>query len=443
MSDIPKRGGFRAWWAEASRQLLEPFLYSAAIHAYRAGVALAAIGNKKARLLHRGLKESFRKIDSIDPVSDRYIWFHAASLGELEQGRPLIEQIRANYPQYKILLTFFSPSGYEVRKNFDGADIVCYLPFDTPRNARRFVEKVRPEMAVFIKYEIWRNYLNTLSRLNVPAFLISACFRKDQTFFKKSGAWYRAWLRWFSHIFVQDSGSRDLLSAFGFDNVTVAGDTRFDRVRQVAASAKDIPEIESFLNVSDNDASKPFVFMAGSSWEADEEIYSDWINSHSEVKAIVAPHEFSPERLRHLKSRFSNGAVLMTEMRDGVSLTGSPQVLIMDCFGLLSSAYRYCDVAYVGGGFGAGIHNLNEPAAHGVPVVFGPNHEKFLEAVDLKTLGAGFTVSSAESFERVLDRLYHDPVARDSAARFASEYISDNCGATARILSAIIPSPKK
>lgn len=423
---------------------MEGCLYAAGIYLYRQGVRLAGFKNRKASLLDQGLKNTWEKLEGIDPA-DRYIWVHAASLGEFEQGRPVIEKIKSLYPEYKILLTFFSPSGYEVRKNYAGADIICYLPFDTPGNVKKFFRKIKPEMAVFVKYEIWRNYLRQLKKERIPAFLISAVFSPEQFFFKPLGKPYRNWLKNFKHIFVQDAESKSLLDKYGFKNVDIAGDTRFDRVIEIKEAGKKVPEIDSLLKDSQ------FTFVVGSSWDKDEDVYSDWVNSHREVKCIIAPHEFDSERLEKLRSRFTNGAVLLSELKDpGKASTKSAdspdtdtsrndaQVLIIDCFGLLSSIYGYGDLAYVGGGFGAGIHNLNEAAVYGIPVMFGPNHEKFLEAIDLKTLGGGIAVDSKEGFERNADRMLYDPSERKTKGRFAAEYIQEKAGATGKIMEFIM-----
>lgn len=420
---------------------VESPLYAAGIGLFGLGLRVASLRNRKARLLAAGQRETWRRLAAL-PSDRPVVWLHAASLGEFEQGRPIIESIRKKYPGYRVLLTFFSPSGYEVRKNYDGADLVCYLPLDTPRNARRFVERVKPAVAIFVKYEIWRNYLRVLDRRGIPAYLVSACFQPNQAFFKPWGKRYRNWLRMFRHIFVQDSGSRRLLEDTGFSNVTVAGDTRFDRVSAIAAEGRVIPELEAFKGEG-----RRLVFMAGSSWPADEAIYGAWLNRRPDVKAVIAPHEFDGARLRNLKALFGDDAVLLSEVRkaaaegnDAEEMCHRARVLIIDCFGLLSAAYRYADIAYVGGGFGTGIHNINEAAVFGIPVLFGPEHHRFLEAEEMKTLGGGISVDSRESFERQADILYHDVVERERRGRWAGEYIAEKCGATSRIMEEIFPA---
>jgi len=421
--------------SEAGRQMLEAPLYSAGIALYRFGVRIAGLKNEKARKLDHGQRETWNRISGKIKPGNRVIWIHAASLGEFEQGRPLIEKIKRKKPEYKILLTFFSPSGYEVRKDYDKADCVCYLPFDTPHRVKRFIETVRPEKAIFVKYEIWRNYLHELYKHQIPTFLISAAFRPDQAFFKRSGAWYGLWLKWYTRIFVQDSRSKTLLESIGVTNVDVTGDTRFDRVADIRAKSKKIPELDRFLS-RDSD-SRPPVIMAGSSWPEDEAVYTDWINAHPDVKLVIAPHEFDAARLARLKERFSNGVVLLSEMKADPAAGDGKQVLVIDCFGLLSSAYAYCDIAYVGGGFGAGLHNINEAAVYDVPVIYGPNNHKFIEAQEMATLGGGLPIDSKESFNRWADRLVYDEKEREKRGRWAGEYIREKQGATDRVYSKI------
>ncbi len=420
---------------EASRQILEAPLYTAGIALYRFGVRVAGLSNPKARKLDKGQRDIWNRLETDLHPGDRVIWVHAASLGEFEQGRPLIEKIRASHPEFKILLTFFSPSGYEVRNHYEGADCVCYLPFDTPARVRRFIDTVRPEMAIFVKYEIWRNYLHELYARGIPTYLISAAFRPDQYFFRHRGSWYGMWLKWYTRIFVQDRRSRELLESIHVHNVEVCGDTRFDRVSQIRAMRKKIPELQAFTRRGEENA--PAIMMAGSSWPADEEIYSDWFDSHPEVRLVIAPHEFDTHRLDILRSRFANGAVLLSEMRENPEAAEGKQVLIIDCFGLLSSAYAYCDTAYVGGGFGAGLHNINEAAVYDIPVIYGPNNKKFIEAHELAECGGGVPVSSEEEFIRAADSLLLSAAERERRGRLAGEYIRSKIGATDRIYDAL------
>lgn len=429
---------FRKISANWARRSFEVPVYSAGIALYRMGVGLAGLGNHKAHLLDAGQHQIRNTINEHLKPGDRVVWVHAASLGEFEQGRPLIERIRKDNPEYKILLTFFSPSGYEVRKNYAGADCVCYLPFDTPVRVYRFLELVKPEMAIFVKYEIWRNYLAELSRRKIPTYLISAAFRPSQKFFKKSFSWYGDWLRWFKTIFVQNEESRRLLHGIGIDNVEVTGDTRFDQVANIRATRRPIPELEAFT--APEYGIKPMVMVAGSSWPLDEDVYVPWINAHPEVKLVIAPHEFDSQRLERLRARFNHGAALMSELKNHPEASQGRQVLIIDCFGILSSAYAYCDVAYVGGGFGVGIHNINEPAVYGVPVIYGPNHTRFIEANEMAKVGCGLPISGRDSFELIADSLLNDESGRRKRGQWAEQYIQSKLGATDKVYEAIFRS---
>lgn len=412
-------------------RLVEAPLYTAAISLYRFGVRVAALRSDKVSKLNRGQHDVWKRLkEGLEPGS-RYIWIHAASLGEFEQGRPLIELLKRDHPEYKILLTFFSPSGYEVRKNYELADCVCYLPFDTPHRVKRFLDMVRPEMAIFVKYEFWRNYLHELAYRNIPTYLISAVFRPEQRFFKSSSKWYAEWLKCFNHIFVQDERSRKLLKEIGYESVSVCGDTRFDRVTAIRQAAKKIPLVEQFRGDSE------LLVMVGSSWPEDEAVYADWFNNHLEVKLVIAPHEFDDARLQRLRERFRNGAVLMSEAREDASCLNGCQVLIIDCFGLLSSAYAYCDIAYVGGAFGAGLHNINEAAVYDVPVIYGPKFDKFIEAGEMAAAGGGFPVSSKQECEERLTLLTSDREALKRAGNAAGGYIRSKLGATDKIYKAL------
>lgn len=417
-------------------------LYSIGIWLYRQGVRVVALSGGKASLLHRGLKNAIPYLKKRIIKGERYIWIHAASLGEFEQGRPLMEMIRRERPELKILLTFFSPSGYEIRKNFAGADAVCYLPMDTPQNVCKFLDIVDPEIAIFIKYEFWGNYLSELSRRSIATYLISGIFRKEQLFFKPYGSFYRKWLGYFTHLFLQDEGSRHLLEGIGLNNVTVAGDTRFDRVTDIMRTVHTIAELERFCGSRDLPDRLP-VLMCGSSWPEDEAVYSDWVLRHPEIKTVIAPHEFDTRRIEALKRLFGEDiTVSYSELKSGNENIEGKRVLIMDCFGLLSSAYAYADIVFVGGGFGAGLHNINEAAVYGVPVIYGPNYHKFIEAEEMRILGGGLPVSGKKSFERVADRLLYDSDERTQRGRWSAEYISEKTGATPRIFNAILDSDK-
>lgn len=430
---LPKLKEIRAWEAEAARQALEKPLYTLGIRAYRIGVAAASLKLPKARKMMVGRRETFRVLAGKVNPDDRNIWVHAASLGEFEQGRPLMEELRRRHPEFKIILSFFSPSGYEVRRDWAGADCVVYIPFDTPRNARRMIAAINPEKVFFVKYEIWRNLLEALYKRSVPTYLISAAFTPGQKLFRRSCRWYALWLKWFTHIFVQDERSRKLLERIGVDNVTVAGDTRFDRVTDIMRTTREIPELEAMRS-----AGLP-VLMAGSSWETDEERYLPWLRgSKGKMKTVIAPHEFNPKRLETLRSRLAPlDTVLFSEIKGNPEAARKADVVIMDCFGLLSSAYRYADIAYVGGGFGAGLHNINEAAVYGIPVVYGPNNSRFIEAGELAESGGGFPVEDAERLASILSELVADTARRREAGDKAAAYIRSRLGATTRILDTL------
>lgn len=416
-------------------------LYDLGIWLYRQGIRVASLaGNQKARLLNSGLNDVWDKLRRELDASGGYIWIHAASLGEFEQGRPLMEAIRREHPEKKILLTFFSPSGYEVRKNYAGADVVVYMPQDTPGNVRKFLDLAQPAMAIFVKYEFWLNYLKELKRREVPTYLISGIFRQDQTFFRSYGGWYRKALEAFTHLYVQDEGSRQLLSGIGVENVTVAGDTRFDRVTDIMRGVKPHPILDRFCGSAEERAKdkgceeRDLIFMVGSSWPEDEAVYADWLREASAVKGVIAPHEFDAERLRKLLALFDGSAVLMSDVEKNPALLADKRILIIDCFGLLSSAYSYADIAYVGGGFGAGLHNINEAAVYGIPVIFGPNNSKFIEAREMKDRGGGIEVRGKEEFGTEIDRLVRDDAFRLEKGARSGRYIRSKIGATEKIL---------
>lgn len=403
-------------------------LYNLGIALYGVVARVAAMRNEKVRKMIEGQNVTVDYLSGAVDKRAAYVWIHVSSLGEFEQGRPLIEKIKRENPSRKILLSFFSPSGYEVRKNYEGVDAVCYLPFDTPGNVRRFLDAVKVEMAIFVKYEFWGNYLHELQRRDIPTYIISSIFRPKQPFFKWWGGMFRGMLKCFSHIYVQDEQSKRLLAGIGVGNVTIAGDTRFDRVTDIMRTTISLPLIERFKRGAKH------TIIAGSSWGADEEIYADWANSH-DVKVIIAPHQFDKNRLQAMLQRFEN-AMLLSEYEkyaDDAEEIKNVKCLIIDCFGLLSSIYRYGDIAYTGGGFGAGIHNINEAAVYDIPVVFGPKYHKFKEAVDLVSLGGGFVVSNKEECEKILSLLTEDASALDKASKIAGNYIKQNLGATQRI----------
>ncbi len=402
-------------------------MYNLIIYLYLLGVAVYSRFNEKVRKMWRGERDAFRVLrEKVDPEA-RYVWFHAASLGEFEQGRPLMEQLRRDHPELKILLTFFSPSGYEVRKNYEGADIICYLPLDTIRNARRFLRLIRPEMAFFIKYEFWYNYLHILKHRGVPTYSVSSIFRDGQVFFRWYGRQYGRVLKCFTRFYVQNEKSRELLATIGITNVTVSGDTRFDRVLQIKEAAKVIPEIEQLLG-----ANHPKVFVAGSSWPPDEEIFIRYFKEHKDWKLIVAPHVIGEDHLQQIEKLLEGRKVVRLSKKQGME---NGEVLIIDCFGLLSSIYRYATVCYVGGGFGVSIHNTLEAAVWGRPVIFGPENKKFQEAQGLKACGGGFEIQGYDDFKQLMDRFDSDAASLTAAGEKAGAYVESLTGATGIILA--------
>ena len=419
-------------------------MYNVIIYLYLLGVAIYSRFNEKVRKMWRGEREAFRILkEKVDPEA-KYVWFHAASLGEFEQGRPLMEELRREHPEYKILLTFFSPSGYEVRKNYDGADIITYLPLDTITNARRFLRAVRPVMAYFIKYEFWYNYLHILKHRGVPVYSVSSIFRPEQVFFKWYGRQYGKVLNCFTHFFVQNEESKLLLAKIGITDVTIVGDTRFDRVLQIKEAAKQLPIVEEFVKESGVRSqesvghSKPKVFVAGSSWPPDEEIFIKYFKQHPEWKLIIAPHVIGEDHLRQIEKLLEGRKVVRyTKISENSESSENADVLIIDCFGLLSSIYRYGDVAYVGGGFGVGIHNLLEAAVWSVPVFFGPNNQKFQEAQGLKKNG-GLEITDYESFASQMDRLAKDAGYLKAQGELAGRFVESLSGATEKVLAATL-----
>lgn len=359
----------------------------------------------------------------------RIIWFHAASLGEFEQGRPLIEQLREKYPEYQIMVTFFSPSGYEVRKNYRGADIISYLPYDRPKLVRNFLDIIKPEKAFFIKYEFWGNMLEELHHRNIPTYLVSGIFRKRQIFFKWYGRSMRPVLRLFDHIFVQDEESKQLLEGLKVKNVTICGDTRFDRVIAIQQQAK------QYQWAADFQASSKFTLIAGSSWPKDEDIFIDHFNKHPEMKLIIAPHEIHESHVKDIISKLKRPYMRFSELDE--SKVKDVDCIIIDAIGFLSSIYRYGDIAYIGGGFGVGIHNTLEAAVYGIPVVFGPNHTAFREALGLLEVGGGFTISDGSSYNALMDSFIADREKLTDAGKKAGAYVVDNSGASDAIFNAV------
>ena len=411
-------------------------IYNLIIYLYLYGVAVYSLFNEKVRKMWRGERAAFSVLkEKVDPEA-KYVWFHAASLGEFEQGRPLMEKLRSEHPEYKILLTFFSPSGYEVRKDYKGADIICYLPLDTPINAIRFLRAVRPVMAFFIKYEFWYNYLHILKHRHVPVYSVSSIFRPDQVFFKWYGRQYGRVLNCFTHFFVQNEQSRELLAKIGITCVTVAGDTRFDRVLQIKEQAKQLPVVESLIPSPSPTGEGSKVFVAGSSWPPDEDIFIRYFREHPEWKLIIAPHVISEEHLQQIEKKLEGLKGIRYTQAEKLGAANS-QFLIVDCFGLLSSIYRYGTVTYIGGGFGVGIHNTVEAAVWGVPVLFGPNNQKFREAQALKASGGGIEIHDYEEFARTMDRFSAEPDFLKEQGAKAGQFVKGQAGATQIVLGAV------
>ena len=354
-----------------------------------------------------------------------YVWFHASSLGEFEQGRPMIEKIRAEHPEYRVVLTFFSPSGYIPARNYQQADVVCYLPFDTKRNVKRFLDMVNPKMAFFIKYEFWLNYLLELKKRSVPAYSVSSIFRKEQAFFRSWGGRYRLALHCFSHLFVQNTESKALLKSVGVENVSVVGDTRFDRVAKILEQARQLPLVDAFVE------GERKVFVVGSSWGYDEAVYMPYFNAHKEWKLIIASHEVNEARVASIISQYEGVCVRYSTAT--IDEVRNADCLIVDCYGLLSSIYRYGAMALVGGGFGVGIHNVLEAAVYGIPVFFGPNNRKFQEAQLLKACGGGLEIIATCDFAERMDAFVADGALLEKAGKAAGNLVLDNAGATARI----------
>ena len=426
-------------------------IYNIVIYFVLWGIAIASLFNEKVRKMWRGEREAFKILkQKVDP-SAKYVWFHAASLGEFEQGRPLMERIRKEYPQYKILLTFYSPSGYEVRKNYEGADIICYMPVDTRLNAIRFLRLVRPVMAFFIKYEFWSNFLHILKHRNISTYSVSSIFREDQVFFKWYGRSYANVLKCFTRFFVQNEESKRLLEGIGITDVDVVGDTRFDRVLQIKEAAKHLPICEAFRKgvavsssssaLSSFDSEKESrpdfkVFVAGSSWPPDEEIFIRFFNEHKDWRLLIAPHVIAEEHLKLILSLLKNKKVVRYTQTNPEE-AAKADVLIIDCFGLLSSMYNYGDIAYIGGGFGVGIHNTLEAAVWNMPVIFGPNNKKFQEAQGLLKSGGGFEITNYESFEGLMNSMINNPAFLKQAGDKAGAFVASLSGATGKVLAKV------
>lgn len=398
------------------------FFYNIGILLYGLSIYVVSLFNPEVIKMRKGEKEAVNKIRNLRKNEEKWIWVHAASLGEFEQGRPLIERIKTKEPETKVLLSFFSPSGYEVRKNYNLADLVVYLPLDTPRNAQKFVDALKPERVYIIKYEFWLNYLKNLRKRNIETYIVSAIFRKGQVFFKWYGGIFRKGLKTFRTLFVQNEESKELLARIGFNNVVVAGDTRFDRVSDIAKAAKQLPIVNAFAN-------KEKTLVVGSSWAQDEELICQWINSHKEYKMIIAPHHVEENRIKEIESRLTRKSIRYTDCQSEKDVEEA-DILIINTIGLLSSIYQYGAVAYIGGGFGVGIHNTLEAAVWGIPVVFGPNYHKFKEAKELIACKGGFSISRYEELEKAMRQAFSEPIYGKNAA----DYVKSKVGASDLII---------
>ena len=419
------------------------FLYSIGLWIAFPGIWVASLFSKKIRTFLNGRIGLVRKIEkTFADVKDDVVWFHCSSVGEFEQARPLIEWYKGSRPQTRILLTFFSPSGYELRKNYSLADWVFYLPLDTIPNARRLVKAIKPKKLIFTKYDLWNNLIRRARKAGCEIYLISAIFRSFQPFFKWWGGFFRRMLKCITVIFVQDEESKNLLSTIGIkDNVIVSGDTRFDRVEKIASESKHFPVIENF-------AKDCFTIVAGSTWQPDDELIAQVMKNFSKVRLVVAPHEIHKERIEKLLQIYEPyGTVRYSEVEEDAdremvsenpqSIAEGKRVLVIDCIGILSSLYRYADFAYIGGGFGVGIHNTLEAAVYGVPLAFGPNYLKFQEAIDLIECNGATSVSSASELYQVIDNCVKDKELRDFRGRSCRNYVEKMLGATEKIISVL------
>jgi 3-deoxy-D-manno-octulosonic-acid transferase len=406
------------------------FIYSIIVAIAGLLLQIVAVFVPKIRLFVSGREGVFTTLKAKIKTEDKTIWFHAASLGEYEQGLPVIEKIKEKYPNHKIVVSFFSPSGYEVRKNNTVADTTVYLPLDTINNAKKFIELVHPEMAFFIKYEFWPNYLSELKKRNIPTYLISGIFREKQAFFRWYGGFYRKALESFTHFFVQNESSLQLLQRLGIQNATISGDTRFDRVASIVEKDNSLDYIARFK------ADKTTIVI-GSSWPKDEELLLDYINSSTQdCKFIIAPHNIKPEQIQYFKTNCTKKTLLFSEKEN--KDMAYYDVFIIDTIGILTKIYSYADIAYVGGGFGhPGIHNILEPATFGIPIVIGPNYSHFAEAIDLVRLGGCISISNTEQLNSILNELIVDSESRKCKGSISTNFVQNNAGAVARIMKKI------
>jgi len=403
------------------------YLYNSGLIIFRILLILVSPFNSKAKLWINGRKNILKRISESISKDEKRIWIHVSSLGEFEQGRPILETIKKDYPEYKIMLTFFSPSGYEVRKDYELADYVFYLPDDTPKNAENFIKIVQPEMVLFIKYEYWFNYLSTLKKNNIATYMASSIFREDHIFFKWYGGWYRKMLKTISYFFVQNQKSKELLNNIGFQNVSVSGDTRFDRVYEISKQTKTYSLIEKFKENSN-------ILIAGSSWKPDEEILIDYINTaDNSWKYIIAPHEIHQRNINRIESLLKRRTVRYSKANP--ENAHNFDVLIVDNIGMLSSLYQYGNIAYIGGGFSTGIHNILEAATFGLPVIFGPDYTDFQEAHDLIEIGGAYTINNQDDFNDIIEKLITNHQLTKEKGGICKSYIEQSRGATDTLIN--------
>ena len=404
------------------------FIYNILVLITSFVLKITAVFNKKIKLFVEGRTATFQKLKSVISENDEVIWFHCASLGEFEQGRPILEKLKEENPTYKLVLTFFSPSGYEVRKNYELADVICYLPIDTKSNAKNFLTIVHPKLVVFVKYEFWPNMLKELKIRSIKTILVSGIFRENQVFFKWYGGWMQKSLKAFEHFFVQDENSKKLLNSINFNNITVSGDTRFDRVYEITKQDNTLSFIEKFRN-------NKYTLVAGSTWKEDEELLVNYINKKAseDEKFIIAPHNINLEEIATLKNSITKKVILFSEIKN--QNISNYQVFIIDTVGILTKIYSYADIAYVGGGYTkSGVHNVLEPATFGIPIIIGPNYNKFNEAIELVNEEACFVVNDSKKLSVLLEKLFQFKQKREEAGKNALKYVIDKTGATTKIL---------
>lgn len=407
------------------------FLYLFGIKLFYVLIRLASIFNPKAKLWFNGRKNIFDDLNNQIQPGDKIVWVHCASLGEFEQGRPLIEELKQRHPDFKILLTFFSPSGFEIRKNYEKADFVCYLPLDTPRNAKQFLNIVKPQQVFFIKYEFWYFFLREIWKRKIPLYLVSGIFRKNQRFFRRFAVLSRKMLSCFTHFYVQNENSRQLLNSINIKNVSVSGDTRFDRVFTITQQSKNLPIIEKF-------AQNNTLLIAGSTWKPDEEILIKFFNqSNNQLKLIIAPHETHKENIDRIIKLFPDKNLVRLYSEVVENELSNISVLVIDSIGILSSIYKYGQIAYIGGGFGKGIHNILEAATFGMPIIFGPEFKKFQEARDLINLGGAFSISKSEDFQDTINSFIENSEMIVRKGKISSSYVNKMKGATNKILGEV------